>query len=130
MTQDHDKHSGGCHCGAVSFHFQAPSAQTLLLCNCSICEMAGYQHVNILQKDVQISGQDNLTLYTFGSHQAQHLFCKTCGIKPLYIPRSHPDHYSINLRCVTSGTITITDTVHFDGQHWEANVAKIKDPTS
>jgi len=46
---------------------------------------------------------DALTDYRFGSGAAAHLFCKVCGIKSYYQPRSHPDCYSVNLRCVDQG---------------------------
>ena len=122
-------HSGQCHCGAVSFTFDAPSQMTVTACNCSICHMTGFLHVFVPQEDVHITGEDNLTTYTFNTGQAKHLFCKTCGVKPLYIPRSHPEDYSVNLRCITPGTIEISETIEFDGQNWEANIADLQEQT-
>jgi len=65
-----------------------------------------------------LKGQDNLTTYTFGTGVAQHLFCRTCGIKSFYIPRSNPDGYDVNVRCldVPPGKLTIEP---FDGTNWE-----------
>ena len=92
--------------------------------------MSGYQHVFVPQDDLRfICGQDALALYTFNSHKAQHLFCKTCGIKPLYVPRSHPDSYSVNLRCITPGTLEISERIDFDGQNWESNIKALKEKT-
>lgn len=126
---DH-KHSGSCHCGAVKFTFTAPSAVDVTECNCSICAMSAYQHVFVPKGDLTfIQGQDALTLYSFGTHAAQHLFCKTCGVKPLYVPRSHPDSYSVNLRCVTSGTLSIARIIPFDGENWEDNIAALHKET-
>ncbi len=122
-------HSGGCHCGAVTFEFDAPPQLPVTVCNCSMCHATGFLHVFALQSDVRLSGADNLTTYTFNTHQAKHMFCKTCGIKPLYVPRSHPESYSINLRCITPGTLEISETIEFDGQNWEANIADLKDKT-
>lgn len=92
--------------------------------------MTGYQHVFVPQSDLTFTlGQDNLALYTFGTGAAKHLFCKTCGIKPLYIPRSHPDCYSINLRCITSGTLKAGRRIAFEGTNWDANIAELKRET-
>ena len=123
-------HTGACHCGAVMFTFRAPIAIDVTDCNCSVCSLSAYQHVFVPKADLTFTqGEDNLSLYTFGSHAAQHLFCKTCGIKPLYVPKSHPDSYSVNLRCVTSGTMTVARIIPFDGQNWDANIAALKKET-
>lgn len=92
--------------------------------------MTGYQHVFIAEKDVRfIQGKENLSLYTFGTHTAQHYFCTTCGIKPLYRPRSHPNMWSINLRCVQGNTLTTTKTILFDGENWEDNIKGLREIT-
>lgn len=59
-----------------------------------------------------------MTTYTWGTGVAQHTFCKTCGIKPFYIPRSNPNGYDINVRCLdpTPAELTIEP---IDGKNWE-----------
>lgn len=122
------KHKANCHCGVVKLEFEAPRSVEMLLCNCSICDMTGYKHINVPHENVSfISGKDQLSTYRFGSHIAKHFFCQRCGIKPLYQPRSHPDHYSINYRCVVGETLSISNIVEFDGQNWEKNVHNIRD---
>jgi len=124
------KHRGGCHCGAVKFEFEAPTKMSLTLCNCSICSKAGFQHVFVPYADLTfLKGEDFLATYTFGSHTAKHTFCPSCGIKPLYQPRSHPDKYSVNLRCIDEGTLTISETIEFDGQNWEKNIDSLHKKT-
>ncbi len=121
------KHKARCHCGIVKLEFEAPPSVELLLCNCSVCDMSGYQHINVLHNKVTfISGEDHLTTYTFGSHIAKHMFCQDCGVKPLYQPRSHPNHYSINYRCVEKETLSISNTVEFDGRNWKKNIMSIQ----
>ena len=123
-------HKGQCHCSAVQFSFTAPSIVDVTVCDCSICNMTGYQHVFIPQKDLKfITGEDHLELYTFNTGAAKHLFCKTCGIKPLYIPRSHPDCYSVNLRCVTPATLDVGKHIPFSGSNWEQNIEDLKRET-
>ena len=66
-----------------------------------------------------LRGEDFLSTYTFGTRTAQHLFCRTCGIKSYYVPRSNPDGFSFNVRCL-DGYPDLPMTVEpFDGRHWE-----------
>jgi len=123
-------HFGGCHCGAVRFQFEAPKAVDVTDCDCSLCAMTGYEHVFVPQADLRfLSGEDQLTEYRFNTGQAVHMFCQTCGIKPLYRPRSHPEAWSVNLRCVDAGTLSIAKRIPFEGSEWEANIDALKDAT-
>jgi len=121
------QHSGGCHCGAVSFTFEAPAEMAMTDCNCSICTMTGFQHVFIPQGDMTVNGMDNITSYTFGTGQAKHMFCKSCGVKSFYIPKSHPDCFSVNYRCIAPGTLEISKIIPFDGQNWEKNIEGLRE---
>lgn len=124
------QHKGQCHCGAVAFTFNAPVRVDVTDCDCSICSMTAYEHVFVAQDQLQfVSGEHEMSRYTFGTGAAKHLFCKHCGIKPLYIPRSHPDSYSVNLRCVTSGTLSAAKRILFSGTNWEKNIADLKRKT-
>ena len=64
------------------------------------------------------AGGDALSTYTFGTHVAQHRFCRTCGIHPFYTPRSHPDQVDVNVRCLDDDAWTSSATVPFDGRSW------------
>lgn len=114
--------TGSCHCGAVRFRLAEPASDVELLdCNCSICAKTGYLHLIVPHSEFELlSGSEALTSYRFGSGAAEHLFCKTCGIKSFYQPRSHPEAWSVNFRCLDEGH-GLTPTVRaFDGQNWEA----------
>jgi hypothetical protein len=89
--------------------------------------MSGYLHL-IVKKDQfrLLQGTDILTTYTFNTGTAQHLFCSACGVKSFYVPRSHPDGYSINARCLDAGTISNMVITSFDGQNWEANIEGLR----
>lgn len=124
------EHKGQCHCGEVVFTFRATETVDVTHCNCSLCHMTGYQHVFVPETDLIFEqGKDRLALYTFGTHTAQHYFCRTCGIKPLYRPRSHPEAWSVNLRCVTGDTLKISKIINFDGQNWEENIEGLRQET-
>ena len=116
-------HHGGCHCGAVRFEVQAPEHLRCLECNCSICSKSGYLHLIVPAFQFKLlRGWDHLTTYQFNTGVAKHLFCKTCGIKFFYVPRSNPDGFSVNVRCLEPppGNITIEP---LDGRGWESHGA-------
>ncbi len=120
-------HRGSCHCGAVRYEVDAPAELEVDECNCSICSRSGYLHLIVPSDRFRLlQGENNLTTYSFDSHEAKHLFCKTCGIKSFYIPRSHPDGISINARCLESDTITNIKITPFDGRNWEKNISELK----
>ena len=116
-------HKGGCHCGAVRFEVDAPESLELSDCNCSICFMVGYQHLKVRRDAFRLlQGEESLENYRFGTRVAQHYFCKTCGGKSFYVPRSHPEGISVNGRCLDPGTFTVKALIPFDGRNWEKNV--------
>lgn len=121
MTMAGTTHEGGCHCGAVRFSVEVPPTPEVEDCNCSICRMSGFLHLIVPKRAFTLlRGEDALTTYTFNTGVAKHLFCRTCGIKPFYIPRSNPDGVDVNVRCldVTPDGLRI---VPFDGRDWEAH---------
>lgn len=115
------KHSGSCHCGAVVIEVEAPTEIDVHECNCSMCERTGFLHLIASKQDFRVvQGQDNLTTYTFNTGVAQHYFCKTCGCKSYYIPRSNPDGFSVNVRCLDKTGFSKINIIPFDGQNWES----------
>jgi len=121
-------HRGGCHCGAVRFEVSGPAAIEALSCNCSICNATGFLHLIVDKDDFKlIQGKEALTDYRFNTGTAAHLFCKTCGIKSFYVPRSHPGGVSANVNCLDPASIAEVNITPFDGANWEDNIAKIRD---
>ena len=117
---------GGCHCGAVRFEVLAPDEVELVACNCSICSMTGYQHLIVTKAQFKlVSGKTKLTTYTFETGAAKHFFCSVCGIKSFYVPRSHPDGYSVNFRCLNAEEFSSVLTTEFDGRHWEQHIDEL-----
>lgn len=113
-------HRGGCHCGRVRFEALAPARVLVSDCNCSMCSKAGYLHLLLRAEHFKLlCGQDVLTTYTFNTGTARHLFCSVCGIKSFYVPRSHPDGFSVNARCLDPGTIEEVTVSACDGRNWE-----------
>ncbi|MGI9344394.1 MAG: GFA family protein [Gammaproteobacteria bacterium] len=117
------KYAGGCHCGAVTFEVEAPARIECQDCNCSICSATGFLHLIVPKSRFRLlSGAENLAEYTFNTGTARHLFCRTCGVKSFYVPRSNPDGYDVNVRCLEVQPEEISVTA-FDGRNWESNAA-------
>lgn len=116
-------YQGSCHCGAVAFKVEAPDEIVVQDCNCSICAKAGFLHLIVPKARFRLlEGHDAITTYTFNTSVARHTFCRICGIKPFYTPRSNPDGVDVNARCLDTKPVSMT-IVPFDGQNWEQSAA-------
>lgn len=119
-------HRGGCHCGRVRFEVDAPAVIEATDCNCSICRKSGFLHLLVADREFRLlQGEDSLTTYTFNTGVARHRFCRHCGVKSFYIPRSHPHGVSVNVHCLDPDTVEAINTTAFDGANWEKNVSKL-----
>lgn len=116
---------GGCHCGAVRFTARLPNPPVPALdCNCSICRMTGFMHIVIAHERFElVTGRDALSTYRFGTGAAEHLFCRQCGVKSFYQPRSHPDAWSVNANCLDEPIALAIE--QFDGRDWEQAKANL-----
>jgi centromere protein V len=125
------RHVGGCHCGKVRFEVTAPASISVVDCNCSMCSKSGYLHLIVPKSRFRLlQGEDVLTTYTFNTGVAKHLFCSICGVKSFYVPRSHPDGYSVNARCLDPGTVESMTIEPFNGSEWESSIAKVEKHSS
>ena len=110
---------GHCHCGAVAFEVEAPERLVAQDCNCSICTMTGFIHLIVPRSRFRlVRGEEKLATYRFNTGVAQHRFCRTCGVKPFYIPRSNPDGVDVNIRCLDPLPKDFV-TEPFEGRDWE-----------
>lgn len=122
------KVQGGCHCGAVRFEAIVDQKGQALECNCSICQMSGYQHLIIPAARFRLlRGTEELREYRFESEVARHLFCSRCGVKSFYVPRSNPDGVSLNVRCLELPMSCNLQMSPFDGRHWSKNAGQLRD---
>ena len=112
--------AGGCHCGGVRFEAALPASVEAQTCTCSICAKTGFVHVIVPESRFRLTkGAERLTEYTFNTHTARHLFCATCGVKSFYRPRSNPDGWSVNARCLDDTEGLTLEIGEFDGRNGE-----------
>ena len=89
--------------------------------------MTGFLHVMVSHRRFELlAGREALTAYRFGTGLAEHLFCRHCGIKSFYQPRSHPNAWSVNANCLDERIELAVE--RFDGANWEQAKAKLDGP--
>ena len=120
-------YTGGCHCRAVRFEVDAESRPKVQECTCTICRMTGFVHLIVPASRFRLLNQDEaLTEYRFNTGTARHFFCKHCGVKSFYVPRSHPHGYSVNARCLDGDALANCEWLPpFDEANREAATAAI-----
>lgn len=97
MTQTY---AGSCHCGAVRFTVTA-EIDHVRVCDCSICRRRGGLLFRVDEEQFSLETPlDGLALYQFHTRTAKDYFCKTCGILPFRRPRTAPEQWSVNVRCL------------------------------
>lgn len=107
------------------FEVEAPEQIEVEDCNCSMCAKSGFLHLIVPRsKFTLLSGQESIETYTFNTGVAKHTFCRLCGIKPFYTPRSNPDGVDVNARCLDIPPKAMA-VVKFDGQNWEKNADQL-----
>jgi hypothetical protein len=115
-------YEGGCHCGRVRFRIRVDlEKSTIGECNCSICTKKGILHIGVTPAQFEIlSGAEDLATYQFNTGVAKHTFCRHCGMHPFYVPRSDPENYSVNARCLDDfDPVEMRPRRFFDGRNWE-----------
>jgi hypothetical protein len=119
-------YTGGCHCGRVRFEVTA-SLERVVACNCSICTRKGYLHLIVPPERFRLlAGETDLSTYRFGTGVARHHFCRQCGVGSFYVPRSHPDHIDVNVRCLDGVDVGALHVEPFDGRRWEDSVGRLE----
>ena len=113
---------GSCHCGAVTFEVDADLSR-LGDCNCSICTKKGSVHHRVPENRFRLlSGTEALKAYQFNKKIASHFFCQNCGIHTYSHPRTAPEMFNVNVRCLDNFDLRGAEFRRgtFDGQNWEA----------
>jgi hypothetical protein len=86
--------------------------------------MTGFLHVMVPHERFELlSGREAIANYRFGTGTAEHLFCRHCGVKSFYQPRSHPGAWSLNANCFDEPLDLKIE--HFDGANWEQAKANL-----
>ena len=117
-TKINPVHTSTCHCGAVELELSMPNGIVdARRCNCSICRRKGAIVGSVPLSGLKVvKGEDKLALYQFDTKEAEHYFCKVCGIYTHHRRRSNPNQYGINLGCLKGVDPNLIERVElYDG---------------
>jgi len=114
-------HPATCHCGTIRFLITSPLTE-FTTCDCSLCTMRGAVMVKVPEADLTLTaGEDALTLYQWNTGIAKHYFCKVCGIYVFHNKRAAPDHFGVNVRCLTNVDIDAAPLRATEGENMSVN---------
>ena len=91
---------GSCHCGRVRFEIDT-DLDHVRVCDCSMCRRRGALNHRVNPEDFRLlTPLEELAVYTFHTHTAKDYFCPVCGIQPFRRPRTAPELWTVNIRCI------------------------------
>lgn len=79
-SSEHEKHTGGCACGAVRYEVHG-SLRPVVACHCETCRRTSGHHVAATQAawgDLRLTSERGLAWYQ-SSDAARRGFCRECG---------------------------------------------------
>jgi hypothetical protein len=110
------KYIGSCHCGGV--RFEVDTDQPLgpyFRCNCSLCSRKGAV-IGAARRSALtvVAGEPLISTYTWNTHEAQHYFCKVCGIYTHHVMRGQIHTVGLNMACIEGFDVTAHDGVQME----------------
>lgn len=106
---------GSCHCGKVKFEVDA-DIDHVRACDCSICRRRGALLHRVEERDLRVlTPLEDLSLYQWNTRTAKDYFCPTCGILPFRRPRTAPEKWSVNVRCLEGVDLSAIPVKHVHG---------------
>ena len=91
---------GSCHCGKVQFEVDL-ELDAVRECDCSICRRRGALNHRVEESQLRLlTPLEDLSLYQWHTRTAKDYFCPVCGILPFRRPRTAPQLWAVNVRCL------------------------------
>lgn len=95
-----DTYRGSCHCGKVRFEVDL-ELDHVRVCDCTLCSRRGALNHRVEESQLRLlTPLEDLTLYQWHTRTAKDYFCPVCGILPFRRPRTAPELWTINVRCL------------------------------
>ena len=105
---------GSCHCGKVRFEIDA-DIDHVRVCDCSVCRRRGALNFRVAPDDFRLlTPLEELSVYMFHTRTARDYFCPVCGIQPFRRPRTDPNTWTVNVRCIEDVNL---DTIPVERVH-------------
>ncbi|MBC7940613.1 MAG: GFA family protein [Chitinophagaceae bacterium] len=115
------KHLGSCHCGGVKFEIDTEQPLgPFFKCNCSLCSRKGAVMGAAPRSALTLTaGADLISTYTWNTHEAQHHFCRVCGIYTHHAMRGETQSVGINMACIEGIDVyALGDVEVGNGKNW------------
>ena len=110
------KYRGGCHCGKVTIEVEGEITGAVS-CNCSICSKRGSLLWFVPREQMKLSGESELTTYTFNKHVIKHHFCPKCGCAAFGLGESRGTQMAaVNVRCLENIDLASIKRQFVDGR--------------
>ena len=96
------RYTGSCHCGGVRFAIETEqSLGPYFKCNCSLCCRKSSVMGAAPRTALRVTaGADLISTYTWNTREAQHYFCKICGIYTHHVMRGETQTVGLNMACI------------------------------
>lgn len=108
-------YTGSCHCGRVRFEITT-ELDHVRACDCSICRRRGALiHRVDATRFRLLTDWEELSTYQFHTHTATDYFCRSCGILPFRRPRTAPEMWGVNARCLEDVDLDTLPIKHVHG---------------
>jgi len=97
-----NRYRGSCHCGGVKFEIETGyPLGPYFRCNCSLCSRKGAVMGAAPKDALRVTeGVDLVSTYQWNTREAQHHFCKVCGIYTHHVMRGETTTVGVNMACI------------------------------
>jgi hypothetical protein len=115
------KYLGTCHCGGVQFQIETEHPLgPYFRCNCSLCSRKGAVMGATPRTSLQVTqGAELLSRYQWNTMEAEHFFCKICGIYTHHFMRGEVQTAGVNMACIANFDVyALGDVEVGDGKDW------------
>ncbi len=93
-------YKGSCHCGHIQFEVDL-ILDHVRVCDCSICRKRGALNYRVEDDQIRVlTPLADMALYQWHTMTAKDYFCPHCGILPFRRPRTAPEVWTVNIRCL------------------------------
>lgn len=96
------RHLGSCRCGGVRFEIDTEERlDPYFRCDCSLCSRKGAVMGEAARSALRVTqGEDLLSAYRWNTGEAEHFFCRRCGIYTHHVMRGCTDRVGVNMACI------------------------------
>jgi len=86
------------------------------VCDCTLCRKRGALNFRVPPEHFRLlTPLEEMTLYQWHTRTAKDYFCPTCGMLPFRRPRTAPEVWTVNIRCLDDVDLDAVPQVRVHG---------------